>query len=255
MAKDKTAQKGNNLVDPEMKALFIIHRDKYSVLKAKLETASGTLRAYVKTIKSDGFKLQMVKDSILLSTPEGEAEFKADIANRLLAAAYSDASVGDQLGLFLDAPEMPSVDRAYKEGQSDAMANKTANPVYAPDTEQAQRYMLGYHEEQERQVKKGIKKLDTGEDAAPKKRGRPAGKKESPNAEPPEGSERSLIAKAEKEAKAAEKAAERDAKPPRKPVEPITRASLQGRKTAAKEDAKAVADSYFSKSTDTAGNA
>lgn len=253
MAKDKNAQKGNALVDPEMKALFIIHRDKYADLKSKLDKASGNLRAHVKTAKSDGFKLQQIKDSILLSTPEGEATFKADIANRLLAAAYSDASVGDQLGLFLDAPEMPSIDRAYREGQSDCMGNKTANPAYAPDTAQYERYMLGYHEEQERQVTKGIKKLDAAKAAenagaapdAPKKRGRPAKSSE----EAADAPETKLITKAEKEAKAAEKAAQADAAPPRKPkaAEPVTRASLAAQKAKAKE----VADSYFSLAKDT----
>lgn len=243
MAKDKTAQGSNSMIDLEQKALFIVHRDKYSSLKAKADSAIGTLRAYVKTIKSDGFKLSMIQDSIQLSTPEGETDFKAEIANRLLAAAYSDASVGDQLGLFLDAPEMPSIDRAFKEGQSDAMANKTANPGYAPDTEQAQRYLAGYHEEQERQVLKGIKKLDKDADKATTKRGRPATK--GTNAEPPEGSERTLITADEMAAKEAAKAP-KDVAPPRKPkaAEPVTRASLAAQKAKAKE----VADSYFTKS-------
>jgi hypothetical protein len=110
--------KTDNLVDPDQRKLFLVHRDQYAVLKEKVDKASNNLRTYIKTIKGDGFSMLQIKDAIWLSTPEGEAEFKAEMANRLLAAAYSDADIGDQLSLFLDHNRTPAVDRAYKEGQS-----------------------------------------------------------------------------------------------------------------------------------------
>lgn len=235
-------KKGNNLVDPEQKRLFVVHRDKYADLKAKADKASATLRGYVKTITSDGFSLMQIKDAIRCSTPEGEQEFKAELANRLLAAAYADADVGEQLSLFLDEVRVPAVDRAYKEGQTASMENRAAVPPYDPSTEQFRAYMKGFHEEQERIVKAGIKKADGKPDEAKggKKRGRPA-KPKGPNAEPPAGSERKLITKAEKEAKAAAKAP-KDAGPPRRAAaEPVTRASVRQQREAAKEEA----ESYF----------
>jgi len=175
------------------------------------------------------------------------------MANRLLAAAYSDADIGEQLSLFLDGDRTPAADRAYKEGQTSAMKNEAAVPKYAPDTDQYAAFMQGYHDEQGRQVKAGIGKLDakkpgraakTAKVAKPKgKRGRPP-KPKGPNAEPPAGSERTLIPKAEKEAKAVARAPKATDAPPRRPtVQPVTRTTLAAQKAAQREEA----DSYFSK--------
>lgn len=229
------AKKTDNLVDPDMRKLFLVHRDKYADLKEKVDKASNNLRTLVKTIKGDGFSLMQIKDAIQLSTPEGEAEFKAEMANRMLAAAYVGADIGEQLSLFLDHDRTPAVDRAWKEGQARAMENKTLECRYAPETEQYRAFAEGYHAEQERQVKKGIGKLDAkagngkGAKAAPKsangakaakagkvpgKRGRPAGSGKA-----------------------------KDEAPPRRPsAAPATRASLAAAKAKGGE-----AESYFTK--------
>ena len=236
--------KANTLVDTEAQKLFLVHRDKYAVLKKKLDDAGNALRTYTKTIKGDGFTVDQIKDAIWLATPEGEAEFKAEIAQRLLAAAYSGADIGDQLSLFLDDNRTPAVDRAYREGQKQAMENKRLETrKYAPDTDQYQAFCDGYHAEQERQIKAGIKKK---EDAAPK--GAKAAKKGAPEApakkrgRPP----------GKKDAAPAASGKAKDDAPPRRPrVAPATRASL-----AAAAEASAPAsdepDSFFTK---TAGNA
>src|ERR1019366_8670703 len=111
-------------------------------------------------IKGDGFSVMQVKDAIWLATPEGEAEFKAEIANRMLAAAYVGADIGEQLSLFLDHERTPLIDRAYKEGQACAMENRAAVPKYDPSTDAYKAFMEGFHDEQGRMVKKGIGKLD-----------------------------------------------------------------------------------------------
>lgn len=263
----KKASGSNLLVDPELKKKFIEMRDHWEKLNDTADKYAGKRRQYQGEIKQSGFSMQQIKDSIRLSTPEGEADFKAEIANRLLAAAYSDADIGEQLTLFLDHNRTPAVDRAYKEGQTRAMENKTLECRYDPNTEQYRAFCDGYHEEQARQVKAGIGKLE-GKKAKPgksatksaavvskgKKRGRPA-KAKGPNADPPAGSTRTLITKAEKQAaieKIARRSAGADAAPPRKPVAaPVTRGSLKAQKDAARE----TADSYFSKSTEPAGNA
>ena len=251
--------KVHNLVDPDLRNLFLVHRDKYALLKEKMDTASNNLRTYVKTIKGDGFSVMQIKDAIWMSTPEGEAEFKAEMANRMLAAAYVGADIGEQLSLFLDEPRVPATDRAYKEGQAAAMRNEAAVPKYDPSTPQYKFFMEGYHDEQGRQVKAGIGKLDakeakknakgsktkTAKVAKPAgKRGRPAGSGKKANGEASAGAETRLITKAEKEAKAAAAAQKADAGPPRRPAaQPVTRASLAAQKAAAKEEA----DSYFSR--------
>ena len=247
-------KKAHNIVDPEQRKLFLVHRDQYASLKEKADNAANKLRSYVKTIKGDGFSVMQIKDAIWLSTPEGEAEFKAEMANRMLAAAYVGADIGEQLSLFLDPSRTPLIDRAYKEGQACAMQNKAAVPKYDPSTEAYRAFMEGYHAEQERQIKAGIKKLDAKE--APAKRGKAAKgakvKKEEVTAKPagrrgrPPGS-------GKKAAPPASKA--KDAAPPRKPqAVPVTRATLAAARKAEPE-AEEADESYFSRSTPPAGNA
>lgn len=263
MAREK-ASKNDNIVDPKLKKTFIEMRDHFQSLDDRAKSAASKRRQYLKEVKEAGYSLQQIKISLLLQTPEGEAEFKAEMASRMLAAAYSDADIGDQLSLFLDVSRTPAIDRAYKEGQSSAMKNEAAVPKYDPDTEQYKAFMEGYHDEQGRQVKAGIGKLDakkaaankagkgrkSDKDAAPKKRGRPAGSGKKAAPEAPDAPVTRLITKAEKEAAAADKAP-KDVAPPRKPAaQPITRASLAAQRAAAKDEA----ESYFTK-TEPAGNA
>ena len=247
----KVAVKTHNLVDPALKKTFIEMRDSWSALNDRANSAAAKRRQYQKEIKESGYSMQQIKISLLLQTPEGEAEFKAEMANRLLAAAYSDADIGEQLSLFLDEPRVPASERAYKEGQSAAMKNEAAVPKYDPSTEQYREFMNGYHAEQERQVKAGIGKLEAKsdkpkpDDDKPKgKRGRPPGSGKKADSGDGKAPEARLITKAEKDATAAAKAAQADSAPPRRPsVEPVTRATLAAKKAEAKE----VADSYFTR--------
>jgi hypothetical protein len=258
VARAKVA-KNDNLVDPKLKKTFIEMRDHWQSLNDRANSAAAKRRQYQKEIKESGYSMTQIKISLSLQTPEGEAEFKAEMANRLLAAAYSDADIGEQLSLFLDGDRTPAADRAYKEGQTCAMKNEAAVPKYSPDTDQYQAFMQGYHDEQGRQVKAGIGKLDakkpgkaakTAKVAKPKgKRGRPP-KKATGEPVAPHGTR--LITKAEKEAKAAAAAPKATDSPPRKPAaQPVTRATLAAQKAAAIEEA----DSFFTKSPKVAGNA
>lgn len=246
MARDKG--KAHNLIDPAQQKKFIEMRDHWKGLDDRANSAAAKRRQYQAEVKEAGFSVDMFKDSLWMATPEGEAEFKAEIANRLLAAAYSNADIGDQLSLFLDHNRTPAVDRAFREGQTAAMENKAASPKYDPDTDQYKAFMEGYHAEQERQVKKGIKKLEPDAKANGKAKGGKKGAKVAAPAKAP-----GKRGRPPKAAAAAPKAAPKDDAPPRRPVAaPATRASLAADKA---KGAEPPADSYFSKSTDTAGNA
>ncbi len=244
----KKVAKTDNIVDAKLKATFLEMRDHFQTLNDRANGAAAKRRQYLKEVKEAGYSLQQIKISLLLQTPEGEAEFKAEMANRLLAAAYSDADIGDQLSLFLDGDRTPAVDRAYKEGQSSAMKNEAAVPKYAPDTEQYRAFMEGYHDEQGRQVKSGIGKLDAKAAKANGKGGKAA---KAPKAAKP-----AKAAPAKPPGKRGRPPGPAKAKaadgPPRRPAAvPVTRSSLAAAKASAKPDADD-ADSYFSK---TAGNA
>ena len=155
---------GANSVDPDTRALFLKDKSDYLAATAKLGKAQQAVRALGKTIKSDGFTIRQIKLSIELDTPEGEAEFKARIADDLRAAQYSGAPIGAQLTLFIEPDRTPSVDMAFDEGTKDCMEGKTANPRYAPETAQYRRYLEGYHAETERRVTGGIKKKEPDTD-------------------------------------------------------------------------------------------
>ena len=258
----KTSKADSNLIDPALRKDFIEKRDMWANLNGRVNSATGKRRQFEKEIKASGFTVSQIKISLLVATPEGEAEVRARIANELLAAAYAGAPLGTQLSLFIEPDRTPSVDRAYAEGETCSVENRAAVPPYDPSTPQHAAFMKGFHDHQEKLVKKGITKLDAKAakaNKAPKgKVAKPAGKRGRPPKKateaPAAGAETRLITKAEKEAKAAataQAAAQASSGPPRKPAaQPVTRASLAAQKAAQREEA----DSYFSK-TKPAGNA
>lgn len=158
----RTEVAGSNAMDPDKRALFLKDKEDYAKAKERLNKAQQSVRAIGKVIKADGFSMRQIKLAIQLETPEGEADFKALVANDLLAAQYQGAAIGSQLQLFLEPDRTPAVDMAYDEGQKDCLEGKAAKPGYAPSTPQHARYMEGYHDETERRVKAGI-----GSDVAP----------------------------------------------------------------------------------------
>ena len=250
---DKTT-KAHNLIDLSLKESFLVHATAFERATAKVKAANKILAEVKKTAKTDGFTVPQIKFALQCQTPEGEAIAKSLIASNLLAAAYMDADIGTQFTLFLEPDRTPAVDRAYKEGQSMAMKNEAAVPKYDPSTPQHAAFMKGYHEEQERQIKTGIGKLEAKKPvkAAKGKRGRPKGSGKKANGGAEKAPERVLIKAADKAAKAAARAPKQDTAPPRRPtVEPVTRASL----AAQKAEAKVEAESYFTRQTKTDGTA
>lgn len=147
---------GSNTMDPDKRALFLKDKDDYAKAKERLNKAQQAVRALGKVIKADGFTMRQIKLAIQLETPEGEADFKALIANDLLAAQYAGAPIGSQLSLFIEPDRTPAVDMAADEGQRDALEGNPAKPGYAPSTPQYQSYLDAYHSETERRVKEGI---------------------------------------------------------------------------------------------------
>lgn len=242
---------GHNLIDPEQKKLYLEMLDHWKGLNDRANSASAKRRQYEGEVKKAGFSVKMFKDSMQLATPEGEAEFKAEMANRMLAAAYMDADIGDQLSLFLEPGRTPAVDRAYREGQTAAMENRRAKPKYSPESDQHAAYMKGYHDEQERQVLKGISKKEGGAGEGEKSNGKKGAKGKKTAAAPAApAKKRGRPAGSGKKAGGATSAprAAKDTAPPRRPpAQPVTRSTMAA--------AEGESDSYFTKSSETAGNA
>ncbi len=151
----------NSAEDANRRALFLVHKGDYVKAKDRLTKAQTAIRGLEKVIKSDGFKVAQVKDAILMDSPEGEEQIRMEIANRLIAAQWAGSVLGQQLALFLEPDRTPAVDMAADEGTRDAMENKVAKPGYDPSTPQHRTYMEAYHTEQARQIKSGIKPLNS----------------------------------------------------------------------------------------------
>jgi hypothetical protein len=153
-------------IDADTRELARHHRDKYVKLKEALSKAQRNMQSWGKEVKGDGLTVRQIKLMVELSTPEGEAAWRMAIANDLIAAQYQGAAIGQQLSLFLEPDRTPAVDVAYDQGQQDCMDGKTAKSPYAPDLPQTQSYLKGYHDETERRLQKGMKKLEPEDEQA-----------------------------------------------------------------------------------------
>lgn len=148
---------GANSVDRDTQNLARVHRDKYVVLRAVQLKAGAAMNNLGKVIKADGLTMRQIKLMVDLSTPEGEAAFKANVANDLLAAQWQGAAIGAQLQLFMEPDRTPSVDIAYESGVQDSMDGKSAVSPYDPSLPQTQAYLKGHADDQERRMKNGFK--------------------------------------------------------------------------------------------------
>lgn len=209
---------GGNSVDRDKQNLARVHRDAYIKRKAAQNKTSRDMQALGKLIKGDGFTMRQIKLMADLMTPEGEAAFKANVANDLLAAQWQGAEIGAQLQLFMEPDRTPAVDIAYEAGVQDSMDGKSAISPYDPSLPQTQHYLRGHADDQERRMKNGFKQKE------------------------PDGDSK-LITKAQKEA-AAQAAADQAAAtaeankpvvPPAPPAKPLTNKE-------AKEQAEALFD-------------
>lgn len=149
----------NTAKDDEDKALFLQTLPKIADLKAKIATATANLRNALKTAKKDGFTKADFDTAFQMQGAEGEKAKKAAIARDLTIAKWLGCDLGSQLDLFTQDERVPAEDRAYGEGQTASMKGETAKPDYHPSTPQHAAYMKGFHEDQEKRVKGGIKKL------------------------------------------------------------------------------------------------
>lgn len=220
----KEPKRFNAEINVEEKALFVGkggHLEKIKDLRAKLNTANSNLRTAYKTAKADGFTKADFDTAIEIETEEKEAAARAKIARKLVIARYMGSDLGHQLELFLEPHRVPAVDRAYEEGQTASMEGKTANPSYDPSTPQHAEYMKGYHDDQEKRIKGGIKKTEPAPEPTTK-----------------------VISKAEKEAQA--QAAASPPPPPTSGV-PMTRAAFKAAEAAKAQQVKDEAESIFKK--------
>lgn len=147
--------------DDAMRALFANHASAWDQWKAKLKVVEKIETDVKAALKNDGFKVQQFKiRDALLAGPKSEAKIHAEVKDRLLVAKWIGHPMGSQLDLFEQPDRTPAVDRARDEGKQTAMDHGRASPPYAPGSPQYTQWLEGFHEEQERQVRAGIKPLE-----------------------------------------------------------------------------------------------
>lgn len=153
---------GSNSVDRDKQRLAVVHRDAYIRRKAAVSKANRDMAALKKLIKGDNFTVKQITIMADLQTPEGEAAVKLSVAQTLEAARWASNPLGAQLEMFMEPDRTPAVDQAREDGIRAAMEGKSLKPPYDPSTPQYSAFAEAWHGEQERMMKKGLKKL--GED-------------------------------------------------------------------------------------------
>lgn len=154
----------NALSDAERQALHFVHVRDYERELAAKKKADADLKNTAKRIKSEGGSVTAVKLTIELHTPEGEAAFRARMAEQAEIAAWN--GVGIQVDMFADERE-PAEDRAFGEGRRAGMKGESNKPPYSPETSQYRKWLDGYSEGNAVLFTEGFKKLAPTPEAAP----------------------------------------------------------------------------------------
>jgi hypothetical protein len=136
---------------------FLQHLKQVKAQRDKIAGATADLRNMYKEAKGHGFEKADFDTAIAIETAEKEAKLRAKIARQFYVSKLCGKKLGNQLELFSEPDRTPSSDIAFEEGTRDCMDKERAKPAYDPSTEQYRRYMEGYHAEQARQLKGGIK--------------------------------------------------------------------------------------------------
>lgn len=160
--KDTNGNAGHNsnLTDAERQALHFVHVRDYQRELAAKKKADAELKNTAKRIKSEGGSVRAVKLTIELATPEGEAAFRARMAEEAEVASWN--GVGVQVDMFADERE-PAEDRAFGEGRRAGMKGEPNKPPHSPETVQFRKWMEGYSEGNSVLASEGFKRLSNAE--------------------------------------------------------------------------------------------
>lgn len=138
----------SELTDDQRQALTRQHKKKYIDLLDAKKKADADLRNLAKVIKADlgDNGLLMVKLLIQLDTDDGEANFRAEMEAKAMAARWAGMPIGAQGNLF-DEDRRPVGERAFEEGKAAGLEGKDPKPPYAPG-EAHEEWMRGWHDGQ-----------------------------------------------------------------------------------------------------------
>jgi hypothetical protein len=146
------------------RALFASHRQKWLGWRTKLAAVDAIEREVKAALKADGFTVkQFVIADQLTGTPKQEAKVRCEVKDLLLVARWVNHPMGAQLDLFEQPLTLQTgVGSPYEQGKQAAMDNQAPRP---PEGIESQVWLAGFHDEQARQVRAGIKPVENGHDA------------------------------------------------------------------------------------------
>jgi hypothetical protein len=142
------------------RASFLHHRSSWTAVQAKFKATKKLVDDVVDAMKADGHtKKEMEFADMLAGDCKQEIKAVADVEMKLRVGSYMGHSIGNQLDLF--AQSVAAAPNPYDEGKQCHMEGGRASPPkhYAPGSPQYTRWLEGFHDEQERRVKAGIKPL------------------------------------------------------------------------------------------------
>lgn len=158
---DAPAAGHNDLTDDQKQALLLQGVGKIEKLEAQKASLIADIRNERKRLKADGFAKEEVDYALWLrKSDDGEASARIEMQIRI--ARWTGHALGYQAELFGDGVDRtPSVDRAYVEGKVAGMAGESAvlPQKWGPGSEQADKWMSGWHAGQEVLLSGGIKPL------------------------------------------------------------------------------------------------
>lgn len=157
----------NQLSDDQLHALTAQHAKKYETALATKKAADKLLKDVCKAAHADlgDTAVDDIKDMLAASSPEGEkillARLKAQEERQARMARWLGLAPGAQPSMF-ENDRTPAVDRAFADGKRVGLAGGNCAPPHAPDTEQAAKWLEGFHDGQA-VLSKGFKPLSTAD--------------------------------------------------------------------------------------------
>lgn len=146
--------------DDNVRASFLQHFNAWNGVQAKLKAAKKLEKDMVASAKADGFlKKEFEVAEALAGSPKKEARIVGEVSLRQRVARWIGHPMGAQLDLF--EKNKGAIVDPRDEGKQHCMEGGRASPPakYAPGSIPYTQWLEGYHAEQERKVKSGIKPL------------------------------------------------------------------------------------------------
>ena len=146
--------------DDNIRASFLHHLTAWRAAQSKVAVARKIEKEMVASAKADGFlKKEFQVAEALAGSPKKEARVVAEVSLRQRVAQWIGHPMGKQLDLFAQNREVLIDPR--DEGKQCCMEGGRASPPskYSPGSIPYTQWLEGFHAEQERKVRGGIKPL------------------------------------------------------------------------------------------------